>query len=128
MSENLNLYRADQRQKIKEVLELQRRADYISSGGLANPINTGNILNSPVTSTDVHGAKKVVKVTVPERIGKATKQKPRLLSVEPSVHKVSRNVDIAGDIFFVDNHAFLLTMSNFAHGMVVYLGIESGRR
>ena len=128
MSENLKLYPADQRQKIKEVLELQRRADYISSGGLANAINTGSILNSPVTSADVHRTKKVVKVTVPERMGKATKQKPRLLSVEPTTHKVPREVDLTGDIFFVDNHAFLLTMSNFAYGMAAYLGIQSGRR
>ena len=128
MSENLRQYPADQRQKIKEVLELQRRADYISSGGLANAINTGNMINSPVTSTDVHRTKSVVKVTVPELMGKATKKKSKLLPIEPSSHKAPRDVNLIGDIFFVDNHAFLLTMSNFAYSMAAYLGIESGRR
>lgn len=128
ISENLKVYPAQQRKKMLEALEFQRRADYISAGAIASAINLGSVVNSKVTSTDVYRAKKAIKSTVAERMGKATRYKPRVMSEEPSQVDIPKNVKLYADIFFVDNHAFLSTLSNFGYGMCAYLGLESGRR
>ena len=105
--------------------ELLRRANFPSDKSLAHLVNSGNLLNSPVTSSDIHRATAIDGGDIPSAMGKATKAKPRVFSEEPSPVTIDRNVQLEGDIFFVDSEAFLLTVSNFGYGMGAYLGYDS---
>ena len=105
--------------------EVVRRANFPSDKSLAHLVNTGNLLNSPITSSDVHRATKIDGGDKPSAMGKGTKTKPKVFSEEPSMATVNKNVQLEGDIFFVDSEAFLLTVSNFGYAMCAYLGNEA---
>ena len=107
--------------------EAIRRANFPSVKSMANLVNTGNILNSPITSSDAHRTIAIDGGVIPSEMGKGTKRKPTVLSEEPSTAVVDKDVHLGCDIFFVDGHAFLLTLSNFGYGMAAYLGLEKDK-
>lgn len=105
-----------------------RRANFPTDKGMASLVNTGNLLNSPITSSDVHRATAIDGGVIPSEMGKGTKPSPKVLTEEPSTAVVNKDVDLECDIFFVDGHAFLLTLSNFGYGMAAYLGVEKEKK
>ena len=94
-----------------------RRASFPSDKSLAHLVNSGNLVNSPVTSSDVHRATAIDGGDKASAMGKATRRKPQVLTEEPSTEPVDRNVKLETDILFVDSEAFLLAVSNFGYGM-----------
>ena len=124
VSENRRKYTKRELRGADNARELIRRANFPSDKAMASLVNTGNLLNSPITSSDVHRATTIDGGVIPAEMGKGTKRKPTVLSEEPSTAVVDKDVHLGCDLFFVDGHAFLLTVSNFGYGMAAYLGLE----
>jgi hypothetical protein len=105
--------------------EISKRLSYPSDKQLAMLINRGAIINIPITSSDVHRATKIFGPDVASQIGKTTNSKPTPLPVEPIFKKelvhIRRNTKLHIDIFFVNQHIFLLSVSDFDYIMCVHL-------
>lgn len=121
---NLVNYTKKEIQQAELSRELMRRLAYPSDKQLALLINRGAIINVPVTSKDVHRATRIFGPDVASKVGKMTKRKPHGIPVEPIPQwnlLVRKDTTLAIDIFFINQHAFILSLSDIDYLMCAHL-------
>ena len=119
-------YTKRQTDRAKEARKLSVTMGYPSDHSLAHMINTGGLLNSPVTAQDVQRAHELYP-SVDALRGKTTRQASTPYREEPVHHLISAVITLSVDIIFVLSHAFLLSVGHpIAFTMVSHLGWELG--
>jgi hypothetical protein len=103
VAQNKERYTKQELEKADLARTIIQRAAFPSDKGMAAMLNEGNLINSPITSSDVHRATKIDGANVPAHIGKATQRTTASIPVEPSPIVIDRDISVSVDNFFVDS-------------------------
>ena len=87
-----------------------------SERDFGNTVCLNLIRNCPITPTDIANAKKIFGPNVPSIKGKPVRRKPILMvsdyvDVPPQILDLTRKVEVASDVMFVNGIPFLVSVS-----------------
>ena len=122
-------YSARQIQDADRARALSARLGYPSVAALIQMINSGSIINCPVTAQDIARAHDIYGPELGVLKGKATKQRITSTPLEFLPREITSSLVLHVDIMFVDRMVFLLSVATpLCLTMVTFLGQGKGSR
>jgi hypothetical protein len=111
VKQNELLYTPRQVADAKKARELMRRLGYISSKDEALMLNTGSILNCPVSSSDVYRAARIQGMDVASLKGKTRWSPSAIVKIEEVPRPVFTRQVLHVDIMFIEGDPYLISVS-----------------
>lgn len=111
VAENELLYTRREVEDAKKARQLMKELGYPSEASMIELINTGSILNCPVTAHDVHRASKIWGNDVPSMKGKQKLVKSNPVKVEFVPRPVVSLLVLHIDLMMVETELFLISVS-----------------
>jgi hypothetical protein len=111
VTDNEQLFSPRQVKAAREARELMRRLGFVSSKDEAAMVNSGSILNCPVTAADVYRASRIDGPDIASLKGKTTAKPSKTVTVEYLPRPVSATQTLHVDIMFVEGDPYLISVS-----------------
>ena len=111
IDENEKLFAPRQVRDAKVARELMRRLGYVSAKDEAAMLNSGAILNCPVTAADVYRATRIYGKDIATLKGKTVASPSKTVKVEYIPRPVSSTLTLHVDIMFIENDPYLISVS-----------------
>jgi hypothetical protein len=129
VDENLQLFSVREQEDAKMAKELSHRLAYPSPKSLVDILNTGSVINAPVSSKDVARATKIFGPDLASLRGKSHRRNTPAVKFDYLPRQVTSDLVMNADIMFVDTLAFLISVTTpLGLTMVNALGRTRGSR
>lgn len=129
VEDNSRMYSRREKQDAASAKDLIRILGYPSPQSVINTINSGAIINCPVTAQHIRNAYALFGPDVAALRGKSTHHKPITSNPSVSTVQVLRNLTLDIDVMFVNGYAFLLSVSTpLGLTIATFLGTGENKR
>jgi hypothetical protein len=119
---NQAMFTKRQAEEAKLARVIKRDLGYASDKDMIEMINSGAIINLPITAQDVRNATAIFGPDVPSLKGKTVKMKPAIAKIEAIPRPLTIEQSLHADIMFVDSEPFLISVTTpLLMTMVSYL-------
>ena len=109
VSDNEKLYCRRDVAQARRARDLEARLAYVPAPELRKILNSGAVIECPVTSVDVSTAEKIYGAAVPGLKGRTVRSKPfDGRTVEPAAELVDKTLHMHMDVMYINAHPFLL--------------------
>ena len=109
VSDNEKLYCRRDVVQARRARDLEARLAYVPAAELRKILNSGAVIECPVTSVDVSKAEKIYGAAVPGLKGRTVRRTPMDgRTIEPASEAVDKVLHMHMDVMYVNSHPFLL--------------------
>ena len=110
VSENESKYTVREVKQAKLAVELQKKMGYASTQDIVEMINSGSIINLPITVRDVKIAEEIYGKSIAIMKGKTRHTSPPVFNNNIVPRPLLKDQKMYSDIMFVNGHAFLVSV------------------